>query len=75
MGTWVIVWLAVAIATTSLLAAFLIALIRHGIFLGRAAATLAEEAGALSAEIGRETARASGRSSRLSFGDRTAPRR
>jgi heme exporter protein D len=75
MTPWLLVWLAVASTTTVLLAAFLVALVRHGILLGRAAARMGEEAGGLAAEIGRESARASERASRLGLGDRRAPQR
>ena len=68
MTAWILVWFIIALTTTVSLAAFLIALVRHGILLGRAAARLGEEAGHLTAEIGQGSARASDRISRITQG-------
>jgi hypothetical protein len=72
---WILVWLIVALTTTVLFAAAVIALVRHGMFLGRAAARLAEETGVLTAAIAEESSRASGRVASLSLKDRGATRR
>jgi hypothetical protein len=75
VATWVLVWFIVALTTTVLFAAFLIALVRHALLLGRAASRLGEEAGALLADIGLESSRASERTSRMSLKGRRVPRR
>lgn len=46
MSAPAIVWLAVGLVGTALLAMFLVALVRHGLLVGRSAARLAREAGA-----------------------------
>ncbi|MEX0984218.1 MAG: hypothetical protein WD096_04135 [Actinomycetota bacterium] len=75
MATWVLVWFVVALTTTVLFAAFVIALIRHALLLGRAASRLGEEAGVLLADIGRDSSQASERTSRISLKGRGVPRR
>lgn len=54
------VWLAVALVTLGALAAVLVALVRHALVVGRAARRLAEEVGAVQAEVASLRERAPG---------------
>jgi hypothetical protein len=60
-----IVWFVIGLTTTALLIAFAIALVRHGLVLGRAAKQMTDEAGPLARDIQRESERASAHAARL----------
>ncbi|MGZ4133236.1 MAG: hypothetical protein ACXVWF_09325 [Actinomycetota bacterium] len=66
MGTWLLVWLIVAMLVPLVaIAAFVAALVRHGLVVGRSAQRLQAEVGPLAEEITRETARQGERLSSL----------
>ena len=65
MDTWLVVWFVIAIVATIAVLAFLVALIRHLLVLGRTARRLQDEVSPIAREISTEGARASDRASRL----------
>ena len=65
MGTWLIVWFVIGIVSTIAVLAFLTALIRHLLLLGRTARRMQEELTPIVHEISDQGARASERTSRL----------
>jgi len=65
VGTWLLVWFVIGIVSTVAVIAFLIALIRHLLVLGRAARRMQDELSPIVQEISSEGARASDRASRL----------
>ncbi|HEY5905604.1 MAG: hypothetical protein ACAH81_03380 [Actinomycetota bacterium] len=65
MGTWLLVWFVIGIVSTVAVIAFLIALIRHLLVLGRTARRMQDELSPIVQEISSEGARASDRASRL----------
>ncbi|MDH4113147.1 MAG: hypothetical protein OEV60_10800 [Actinomycetota bacterium] len=65
MGIWLIVWFLVGILTTATVIAFLLALIRHLLVLGRTARRMQEELSPIVQQISTEGGRASERASRL----------
>ena len=76
MTPWIAVWLLLAgLVTVILLGAGLVALVRHGISLGRTVGRFSEEVGGLANEISREAATASARASGLSMKERSKGRR
>ena len=66
MAVWIVVWLLLALVTTLVVVAFGIAMAKHGMIVGRSAARMAEEVGAITDEIGRDAARASEHAASLS---------
>ena len=68
VGTWLIVWFVIGIVSTIAVLAFLTALIRHLLLLGRTARRMQEELAPMAQEISEQGTRASARASRL--GDR-----
>jgi hypothetical protein len=67
MAVWIAVWLILALVTTAVVVIFGVAMAKHGLIVGRSAARMAEEVGAVTDEIGREAARASEHASNLSL--------
>jgi hypothetical protein len=65
VDTWIIVWFAIGIVSTIAVLAFLIALIRHLLVLGRTARRMTDELNPIVQEISAGGARASERASRL----------
>jgi uncharacterized membrane protein len=65
VATWLVVWFVVAIVSTVAVIAFLVALVRHLLVLGRAARQMQEAVTPLADEIAREGQRASGRAASL----------
>ena len=65
MGTWLIVWFVIGIVSTIAVLAFLTALIRHLLLLGRTARRMQEELAPIVHEISDKGERASERASRL----------
>ncbi|HWC71287.1 MAG TPA: hypothetical protein VG993_09020 [Actinomycetota bacterium] len=65
MDTWLIVWFVIGIVSTIAVLAFLIALIRHLIVLGRTARLMQDELSPVVQEISAQGTRASSRASRL----------
>ena len=65
MGTWLVVWFIVGIVSTVAVLAFLLALIRHLLVLGRTARRMQDELSPIVQEISSEGARATDRASRL----------
>lgn len=65
MGTWLVVWFIVGILSTVAVLAFLIALIRHLMVLGRSARRMQDEVTPIVQEISAYGARASGRAARM----------
>ena len=65
MDSWLVVWFVIAIVATIAVLAFLVALIRHLLVLGRTARRLQDEVSPIAREISTEGARASDRASRL----------
>lgn len=65
MGTWLIVWFVIGIVSTIAVLAFLTALIRHMLVLGRTAQRMRDELAPGVREISDEGGRASVRASRL----------
>jgi hypothetical protein len=61
VATWIAVWLLIAVVSTAALIAFLIALGRHVLILGRTASRAQEEVAPIAAEISREGSRAAER--------------
>jgi hypothetical protein len=68
VGTWLIIWFVIGIISTIAVLAFLMALIRHLLVLGRTAQRMRDELSPVVREISDEGGRASARASRL--GDR-----
>ena len=68
VGTWLIIWFVIGIVSTIAVLAFLTALIRHLMVLGRTARRMQDELAPISQEISEQGTRASNRASRL--GDR-----
>jgi hypothetical protein len=65
VSTWLVVWFVIALVATVAALAFLIALIRHLLVLGRTARRMQDEVGPIVQEISTEGARASDRASKL----------
>jgi hypothetical protein len=65
VGTWLIVWFVIGIVSTIAVLAFLTALIRHMLVLGRTAQRMRDELAPAVREISDEGGRASARASRL----------
>ena len=65
MGTWLLVWFVIGIVSTIAVLAFLIALIRHMVVLGRTARRMQDELAPIAQEIATQGDRASERASRL----------
>jgi hypothetical protein len=65
VDTWLIVWFVIGIVSTIAVLAFLIALIRHLIVLGRTARLMQDELSPVVQEISAQGTRASSRASRL----------
>ena len=65
MGTWLLVWFVIGIVSTIAVLAFLIALIRHMVVLGRTARRMQDELAPIAPEIATQGDRASERASRL----------
>jgi hypothetical protein len=65
VDTWLIVWFVIGIVTTIAVLAFLIALIRHLLVLGRSARQMQDELSPVVQEISAQGTRASDRASRL----------
>jgi hypothetical protein len=65
VDTWLVVWFIIGIVTTIAVLAFLIALIRHLLVLGRTARQMQEELSPVVQQISAEGSRASDRASRL----------
>ncbi len=65
MGTWLLVWFVIGIVSTVAVLAFLIALIRHMVVLGRTARRMQDELAPIAQEIAAQGDRASERASRL----------
>ena len=65
MGTWLIVWFVIGIVSTIAMLAFLTALIRHLLVLGRTARRMQDKLSPVMREISDEGARAGARASKL----------
>jgi hypothetical protein len=65
VDTWLIVWFVIGIVTTIAVLAFLIALIRHLLVLGRSARQMQDELSPVVQEISAQGTRANDRASRL----------
>jgi hypothetical protein len=65
VSTWLVVWFVIAIVATIAVLAFLIALIRHLLVLGRTARRLQDEVSPIVQEISAEGGRASARASHI----------
>ena len=65
VGTWLVVWFIVGIVSTVAVLAFLLALIRHLLVLGRTARRIQDELSPIVQEISVEGSRANERASRL----------
>ena len=57
MSTWLVAWFVIGVVTTVALIAFLIALTRHALVLGRSARQMQEAVQPVADEISRQTAR------------------
>ena len=73
MGSWVFIWYLIAALTTMAVVAFLLALIREVLLLGRTARRFQEEAQPVVDDMRREAARASDRAGSLTPPGRTRP--
>ena len=71
MSTWLVVWIALGAVTTLVVLAFVLALGRHALILGRTARRFQEEVGSAADEVARERARASEHTDRLRRTQRT----
>ena len=71
MSTWLVVWIALGAVSTLVVLAFVIALGRHVLILGRTARRFQEEVGSAAGEVAHERARASEHSDRLRRAQRT----
>jgi len=65
MSTWLVVWIALGAVTTLVVLAFVLALGRHALILGRTARRFQEEVGSAADDVARERARASEHTGRL----------
>jgi hypothetical protein len=65
MSTWLVVWIVLGAVSTLALTAFVVALGRHVLILGRTARRFQEEVGSIADEVAREGARASEHAGRL----------
>lgn len=65
MSTWLVVWIAIGTVSTLVVLAFVLALGRHALILGRTARRFQEEVGSAADEVARERARASEHTNRL----------
>ena len=65
MGIWIVVWFVIGIVSTVAVLAFLIALIRHLLVLGRTARRMQDELAPIVRDISDDGLRASDRASRL----------
>ena len=75
MSPWLIVWYLLAVISVVAVAAFVIALVRQAMLLGRTARRFQEEAQPIVDDLSRESARASERAGSLSPPGRTRPDR
>ena len=71
MSTWLVVWIALGAVTTLVVLAFVLALGRHALILGRTARRFQEEVGSVADEVAHERARASEHADRLSRAQRS----
>jgi hypothetical protein len=71
MSSWLVVWIALGAVTTLVVLAFVLALGRHVLILGRTARRFQEEVGSVADEIVAERARASEHADRLSRAQRS----
>jgi uncharacterized membrane protein len=71
MSTWLVVWIALGCVSTLVVLAFVLALGRHALILGRTARRFQEEVGSIADEVARERARASEHADRLRRAQRT----
>jgi uncharacterized membrane protein len=71
MSTWLVVWIALGAVSTLVVLAFVLALGRHVLILGRTARRFQEEVGSVADEVARERARASEHTDRLRRAQRT----
>jgi hypothetical protein len=71
MSTWLVVWIALGAVSTLVVLAFVLALGRHVLILGRTARRFQEEVGPVADEVARERARASEHADRLSRAQRS----
>jgi uncharacterized membrane protein len=65
MSTWLVVWIALGAVSTLVVLAFVLALGRHALILGRTARRFQEEVGSAADEVARERTRASEHTDRL----------
>lgn len=65
MSSWLLFWYLIAAVTTVAVLAFLIALVRQGLLVGRTARRFQEEAQPIVDDLSREAARASDRAGSL----------
>jgi hypothetical protein len=71
MSTWLLVWIALGAVSTLAVLAFVLALGRHALILGRTARRFQEEVGSVADEVVRERTRASAHADRLRRAQRT----
>jgi hypothetical protein len=71
MSDWLVVWIALGSVSTLAVLAFVLALGRHVLILGRTARRFQEEVGSIADEVARERTRASERADRLRRAQRT----
>jgi hypothetical protein len=71
MSTWLVVWIVLGAVSALALLAFVLALGRHVLILGRTARRFQEEIGSIADEVAREGARASQHADRLGRMHRT----
>jgi uncharacterized membrane protein len=74
VGTWLIVWLIASLTTMVALVAFVAALVRHGLVVGRSAQRMQAEIAPLAEEISRESAEQQRRLSTLKVPGRRSDR-
>ena len=65
MSTWLLVWFVIGMVTTVAMVAFLVALVRHVLVLGRTARRMQEEISPLAQQITADVDRAGRRASSL----------
>ena len=65
MSTWLVVWITLGAVSTLVVLAFVLALGRHALILGRTARRFQGEVGSAADEVARERARASEHTDRL----------
>jgi uncharacterized membrane protein len=71
MSTWLVVWIALGAVSTLVVLAFVLALGRHALIVGRTARRFQEEVGSAADEVARERTRASEHTDRLRRAQRT----